>query len=100
MMQGLSNFLTQLKESELLDDTIVLFTCATADANTHGTKNIPAFLFGGGFEHKKCIECLDENKKVRYPTVQLYSSILKQCGFQDTSFSGNKEIIPELFQRA
>jgi hypothetical protein len=100
MMQGLSHFLTKLKDADMLDDTIVLFTCATSDANTHNTKNIPAFLFGGGFKHKKCIECVDENQKLLHPTIKLYSSILKQCGFHDPSFSGNKEVIKELFQEA
>ena len=97
VMRGLANFLDKLKTADMLDDTIVLFTCAASCSNTHSTRDIPAFLFGGGFNHKKCIECQDENKNLHTPTVQLLSSILKQVGFKNPSFSGNKKVIDSLF---
>jgi hypothetical protein len=97
ILKGLSKFVAQLKEAEMLDDTIVLFTCGMADANKHSSRNIPAFLFGGGFKHQPNIECAGEGSAAAIPTTHLYSSILRQAGFSDASFSGNKEIIKELF---
>lgn len=96
ILAGLGKFLTRLQDAKMLDDTIVLFTCAMADANRHSSRNIPAFLFGGGFKHKKMVEC-SEGKTITKPTSHLFSSILKQAGSSDTTFSGNKEIIQELF---
>lgn len=96
VLKSLQGFLQQLKESELLKDTIVLFTCGMADANRHSSKGVPAFLFGGGFKHKKCVECKDSSGNQSITTAQLYSTILKQTGFNDPSFSGNREIIKEI----
>ena len=98
VLKNLALFLEKLETSKLLDDTIVLFSCALADANKHSTKDIPAFLFGGDFKHKSCIECKDNNGELQKPTVQLFSSILKQMGFHNPEFSGNSQIIEELFR--
>lgn len=97
VLKSLSGFLEKLETENMLDDTIVLFTCAMADANAHSGKNIPAFLFGGGFQHKSCIECEEDGKIVK-PTAMIFSSILKQVGFRDHQFSGNKEVFNELFR--
>ncbi|MCM8537266.1 MAG: DUF1552 domain-containing protein [Lentisphaeraceae bacterium] len=97
VLKALKSFLQKLKDSKLLDETIVLFTCAMGDANKHSSKNIPAFLFGGDFKHNDFIKCTNSNGSLAYPTSALYSSILKQAGFQDHSFSGNNQIIKELF---
>lgn len=96
VLKSFAGFLQQLKESKLLKDTVVLFTCGMADANRHSSRDVPAFLFGGGFKHQKCIECKDDYGKQTITTAQLYSTILKQAGFNDPGFSGNKQIIKEL----
>jgi hypothetical protein len=98
VLKGLAGFLEKLETENMLDDTIVLFTCAMSDANKHSGKNIPAFLFGGGFKHKSCIECSDGNGQLIKPTAMLFSSILKQIGFHNHQFSGNKEVFNELFK--
>ena len=97
VLGGLQGFLQLLQDGGLYDDTIVLFTCAMADANSHDNKRAPFFLFGGGFNHQEEIDCQDSAGKVHYPTMSLYSSLLKQCGLKDIQFSGNREIIKELF---
>ena len=96
VLRSLQQFLQQLKESNILKDTVVLFTCAMADANRHTNKNVPAFLFGGGFKHKECIECKDSSGKQAITTSQLFSTVLKQAGFNDPSFSGNKKVIDQI----
>jgi hypothetical protein len=96
ILKSFQGFLNKLKESKLLDDTIVLFKCGMADANRHSGKHVPAFLFGGGFKHKDFIDCSDDAGNVTIPTTHLYSTILKQVGFNDVTFSGNKEIIQDI----
>ncbi|MCM8537033.1 MAG: DUF1552 domain-containing protein [Lentisphaeraceae bacterium] len=98
VLKNLATFLEQLETEKMLDDTIVLFTCAMADANKHSCKNIPAFLFGGDFKHKPRVECSDSSGELKKPTTMLFSSILKQLGFRDPSFSGNDQVISELFK--
>ena len=98
VLRGLKKFMEDLKEGGLFDDTIVLFHCAMADANTHSNKSAPAFLFGGGFQHKPSIQCLDSDKKVVHSTSNLFSSILKQSGFSKVSFNSSNAVIPQLFR--
>ena len=98
VLRGLKKFMVDLKDGGLFDDTIVLFHCGMADANTHSNKSAPAFLFGGGFKHKTSIQCLDNNKKVIHSTSNLFSSILKQSGFSNVSFNSSKTVIPQLFR--
>ena len=96
VLGGLQGFLKLLQEGNLLDETIVLFTCGMADASRHSNRNAPAFLFGGGFQHQESISC-QKAGKVHYPTSSLYSSILKQLGMKQTSFLNENKIISELF---
>jgi hypothetical protein len=95
IFKGLASFLKNLEDNKMLDDTIVLFTCALADANKHTNKSAPAFLFGGDFKHQKAIACVD-NKKVIHRTSDLYNSIIKQAG-APSGFAGHHDLIKELF---
>jgi hypothetical protein len=52
----LRDFLKKLKDTKeegvsLLDRTMVFFTSNLGDASTHGTRNLPILLTGGGFKH-------------------------------------------------
>lgn len=94
----LARFLEKLETAGMLDDTIVLCTQAHGAQSKHSPRDIPAFLFGGGFKHKQTIDCIDSSGIQKYPTISLFSSILKQLGFKNTSFSGSSAIIPELFE--
>src|SRR5262249_8020219 len=55
-MKTLRDFFQKLKETKedratLLDRTTVFFSSNLADASTHGVKNMPVLLAGGGFKH-------------------------------------------------
>jgi len=55
-MKTLRDFLKKLKDTKedgvtLLDRTTVFFSSNLADASTHGVKNMPVLLAGGGFKH-------------------------------------------------
>jgi hypothetical protein len=97
VLNALKNFLHKLKEGGLYDDTIVLFHCGMAYAAKHTNKKAPAFLFGGGFNHKESIACLNGKEHI-YSTSDLFTSILQQSGFNNKTFSNSKQVIPDLFK--
>ena len=96
-LKAMAKFIEKLEVEKMLDDTIVLITQAHGVQKNHSSRNIPAFLFGGGFQHKQTVNCLDSKGTLKYPTISLFSSVLKQLGFRDVSFSGNQKVISELF---
>ena len=98
VLGGLRGLLENLKTAGLYDDTIVLFSCGISDANRHRSQRIPAFLFGGGFNHQESIDCLAKDGQRRYSTTSLFSSILKQSGMKNVKFNGNEEVMKELFK--
>ncbi|MDD7987180.1 DUF1552 domain-containing protein [Lentisphaera marina] len=98
VLTNVRTFLRKLQESNLYDDTIVLFHCGMGNAAAHDSRRTASFLFGGGFTHKKSIKCLEGKKEHIYSTCNLFSSVLKQSGFKDYSFNSSKEVIPELFK--
>ena len=98
VLGGLRGFVRKLKQSNMLDDTIVLFHCGMADANKHTNKNGVAFMFGGGFKHKENVKCLGSDGQVKYSTSMLFSSIIKQSGLRQTKFNGNTSLIPDIFK--
>ena len=68
-----------------------------ANAAHHSNKKAPAFLFGGGFNHKESIACLDGKEHI-YGTANLFSSILKQAGMKNCTFQTQDKLIGELFK--
>ena len=94
---NISMILHKLKEGGLYDDTIVLFHCGMSNACHHDNKRAPAFLFGGGFQHKESVACLDGEEHI-YTTSNMFSSILKQVGFSKPSFQNDSKIVEELFK--
>ncbi|WDE98421.1 DUF1552 domain-containing protein [Lentisphaera profundi] len=94
----LKRFLHRLKEGNLYDDTIVLFHCGMGDAGAHDPRRTASFLFGGGFQHKESVACLRAKNDHIYSTCNLFSSVLKQSGFNDIAFNSSKTVIPELFK--
>ena len=98
VLNGLKNFLHKLQEGGLYDDTIVLFHSGMGYAAHHTNKKAPAFLFGGGFNHKESIQCLSGPKNHIYGTANLFSSILKQAGMNNWTFQTQNKVIDELFK--
>ncbi len=89
----LSGFLTDLKNDQLLDDTIVLFMGAFSSPGGHSREYLPTVLAGGGFDHQGLVECKNPNKPggtLRYSLSQLYVSILHQMGTDVNEFSGHE----------
>ena len=87
-MKTLRDFLTKLKETKedgatLLDRTTVFFSSNLGDASTHGVKNLPVLLAGGGFKHGQHL-AFDPNKNP--PLCNLYVSMLQRLGIEADRF--------------
>ena len=89
---SLSGFLADLKQDNLLEDTIVLFMGAFSSPGGHSREYLPTVLAGGGFNHQGLVECKDSTNPdgpLRYTLSELYVSILHQMGIDLNEFSGH-----------
>jgi BMFP domain-containing protein YqiC len=90
-MKTLRDFLKQLKETKedggtLLDRTTVFFGSNLADASTHGVKNMPVLLAGGGFKHGRHLAF---DPKTNPPLCNLYVSMLQRLGLEVDKFGSS-----------
>ncbi|MCE9563102.1 MAG: DUF1552 domain-containing protein [Planctomycetes bacterium] len=90
-MKTLRDFLKQLKDTKedgntLLDRTTVFFSSNLADASTHGVKNMPVLLAGGGFKHG---QHLAFDPKSNPPLCNLYVSMLQRLGLEVDKFGSS-----------
>jgi hypothetical protein len=91
-MKMLRDFLATLKATKeegesLLDRTMVFFSSNLGDAGTHGVKNLPIVLAGGGFRHG---EHLAYDQKDPPPLCNLYVSMLQRLGIEADKFASSK----------
>jgi hypothetical protein len=90
-LQVFREFLAKLKETKeddsyLLDRTSVFFSSNLGDASTHGTKNLPIILAGGGFKHG---QHLAFDPKSPPPLSNLYLSMLHRLGINVDKFGSS-----------
>lgn len=90
-MKTLRDFLRQLKETKedggtLLDRTTVFISSNLADASTHGVKNMPVLLAGGGFKHGRHLAF---DPKSNPPLCNLYVSMLQRLGLDVDKFGSS-----------
>ena len=90
-MKTLRNFLKKLKDTKedgvtLLDRTTVFFSSNLADASTHGVKNMPVLLAGGGFKHGRHLAFDPKNNP---PLCNLYVSMLQRLGLEVDKFGSS-----------
>ena len=91
-MKALRDFLVKLKETKeddtnLLDRSMVFFSSNLGDASTHGVKNMPVLLAGGGFKHGQHL-AFDQNNPP--PLSNLYLSMLQRMGIEADKFGSSK----------
>jgi hypothetical protein len=84
-------FLKKLKDtkeegSSLLDQTSVFFSSNLGDASTHGVKNLPILLAGGGFKHGQHLAFDPKNPP---PLSNLYLSMLQRLGIKADRFGSS-----------
>ena len=90
-MNRLRDLLAKLKESKeedatLLDRTMVFFSSNLGDAGTHGVKNLPILLAGGGFPHGRHL-AFDASKGP--PLCNLFVSMLQRLGVEADRFGSS-----------
>jgi Protein of unknown function (DUF1552) len=90
-MKTLRDFLAKLKETKeeggsLLDRTMVFFSSNLGDASTHGVKNMPVLLAGGGFKHGQHL-AFDPNSPT--PLSNLFVTMLQRLGIEADKFGSN-----------
>jgi hypothetical protein len=90
-MVTLRDFLKKLKstreeDASLLDRTSVLFSSNLGDASTHGVKNLPIVLAGGGFKHGQHLAFDPKNPP---PLSNLFVSMLQRLGIQADRFGSS-----------
>src|SRR6478672_10973507 len=90
-MATLRDFLTRLKETKedgatLLDRTTVFFSSNLGNAATHGVKNMPVLLAGGGFKHG---QHLAFDQKSPPPLCNLFVSMLRRTGIEADKFGSS-----------
>src|SRR5262249_28721182 len=97
-METFRIFLAKLKETKeegvsLLDRTMVFFSSNLGDASTHGVKNLPVLLAGGGFKHGQHLvfpEPKDKKKDPPLPPLSnLYLSMLHRLGVETDKFGSS-----------
>jgi hypothetical protein len=82
IFESISGFITSLKTSELLDDTIVMVQGDFSNPGRHNRRFSPVVLIGGGFNHQGIVECKDNHR-----LSHLYVSILHQMGIDVGEFA-------------
>jgi hypothetical protein len=90
-MKALRDFLKKLKDTKeggetLLDRTAVFFSSNLGNAATHGVKNLPVLLAGGGFRHG---QHLAFDQKSPPPLCNLYLSVLQRLGVPVDKFGSS-----------
>lgn len=97
-MKTLRDFLKKLKDTKedggtLLDRTTVFFTSNLGDASTHGVKNLPVLLAGGGFRHGRHL-AIDPKRSL--PLCNLYVAMLQRLGLEVDRFGSSTGTLPGL----
>ncbi|MCE9529963.1 MAG: DUF1552 domain-containing protein [Planctomycetes bacterium] len=90
-MKTFAIFLKLLKETKeegvsLLDRTTVFFSSNLGDASTHGVKNLPILLAGGGYKHG---QHLAYDQKDPVPLSNLFVTMLQRLGVETDKFGSS-----------
>ncbi len=90
-MKTLRDFFAQLKQTQeegesLLDRTMVFFSSNLGNAATHGVKNMPVLLTGGGFKHGQHLAFDEKNHP---PLSNLFVSMLQRMGIEADQFGSS-----------
>ena len=81
----LSNFISQLKEAQIFDNTLIVFGSGMSDGSIHSNRNLPVLLAGGGVKHQGHVVCPDEPHN-RVPLSNLWLSVLHWFGSEAERF--------------
>ena len=92
-MAGAARFMKALKEtpdvdgSNMLDNTTLLIGSAMADASKHRRVDFPLMVAGGGYQHKRHLDCGEDKTHKNEMACDLYVSVLQHLGFEKETFA-------------
>lgn len=81
----LSNFISRLKEAQILDSTLIVFGSGMSDGSIHSNRDLPVLLAGGGLKHQGHVVCPEEQHR-RVPLSNLWLSVLQWFGSERERF--------------
>ena len=85
LTEKLSHFISQLKEAQIFDETLIVFGSGMSDGSIHSNRNLPVLLAGGGLEHQGHVVCPEEPHN-RVPLSNLWLSVLQWFGSEKERF--------------
>ena len=91
----LANFMSKLKEMEILNDTLIVFGSGMSDASSHSNRNLPVLLAGGALSHQGHLICPVEQPR-RIPLSNLWLSVLKWFGSERDRFGRSTGTFSEM----
>ncbi|MDG2308513.1 MAG: DUF1552 domain-containing protein [Candidatus Binatia bacterium] len=78
------DFLDEMQDRKLLDDTSVLFGSNLGNASSHEAKRLPILVVGGGFDHGEHKAYGSEDQDA--PLSDLYVTLLRRMGVETDAF--------------
>ncbi len=81
-----ADFLRQLDQAQILDDTMVILTSNLGNASSHDNRNMPVLFGGGGYRHGQHLAFDQTNN---YPLPNLYLSMLQNLGMEAERFASS-----------
>lgn len=94
-MKVFGEFLAKLKNtkeegSNLLDETMLLYSSNLGNASSHDNKNLPVVFAGGGFKHGRHLAFDPQNNT---PLCNAFVSMLQRMGLETDSFATGKSTL-------
>ena len=91
-MKVFGEFLAKLKStkengSNLLDQTMLMYSSNMGNASSHDNKNLPVIVAGGGFKHGRHLQFDDKNNT---PLCNLFVSMLQKMGIDADKFATSR----------
>ena len=86
LMAQFGHLLTKLRESQILDDTLVVLGSGMGNGSSHSNSDLPVILAGGGLQHQGHVVC-PENAHQRVPLCNLWLSALHWFGMEAERFN-------------
>ena len=101
-MAGAARFMKALKATSdidgapMLDNTTLLIGSAMADAAKHRRVDFPLLIAGGGYRHRRHIECGPKAELRNEMACDLFVTVLQKLGFEAEAFATSQSNLNEV----
>ncbi|MEM7233729.1 MAG: DUF1552 domain-containing protein, partial [Planctomycetota bacterium] len=83
LLTQFGKLLEKLRDSKVLDQTLVVFGSGMGNGSTHSNRDLPVILAGGGLKHRGHVVCPSEDSR-RVPLCNLWLSVLHWFGAKES----------------